>query len=310
MKRIVKRSLIWSGVILLVLVSVAAIVLGPPAYRVLVGLKRYETVPPILPALSDRAILIFSKTNGFRDDAQIEAANAALARIAREQGWSPYVTENGAVFNPAQLARFKAVVWNSVSGDVLTPAQRAAFKSYLEQGGGFVGLHGAGGDFKYAWSWYVNDLIGAQFIGHTYRPQFQQAVIHIEDPAHPAMQGLGSTWTRTEEWYSFTPNPRAKGYHILATVDEATYRPVFQLLPFGEARDIRMGDHPVIWTHCIGNGRAFYSALGHRPEAYAEAKHLQMLRGAIAWAAGFEGSKCVHGVEQAVAPQPAYTAAK
>lgn len=66
-----------------------------------------------------------------------------------------------------------------------------------------------------------------------------------------------------------------------------------KFLPFSDGRDIRMGaGHPVAWTHCVGRGRAFYSALGHRPEAYSETKHLQMIRGAIAWAAGFEGPEC------------------
>lgn len=293
MKRAVKRGLIWAGVILLVLISVAGIVIGPTAYRVFVGLKRYETVPPVLPPLDDRAILIFSKTNGFRDDAQIAAANAALTAIARKQGWSAYVTENGAVFNPVQLSQFKAVVWNSVSGDVLTLQQRAALTRYIEMGGGFVGIHGSGGDPHYAWRWYVENLIGAQFIGHTMGPQFQQATIHVEDRTHPATRELGPTWVRTEEWYSFAASPRAKGYHILATVDEASYHPVMKLLPFSAGRDVRMGaDHPIVWTHCVEKGRVFYSALGHRAEAYREVAHLQMLRGAIAWAAGFEGLGC------------------
>ena len=48
----------------------------------------------------------------------------------------------------------------------------------------------------------------------------------------------------------------------------------------------------MVWTHCVGNGRAFYSALGHQAEAYAEAKHLEMIAGAIAWAAGLDGPGC------------------
>ena len=36
------------------------------------------------------------------------------------------------VFDAAQLSRFNAVVCNNVSGDVLTPLQQEAFKSYIE----------------------------------------------------------------------------------------------------------------------------------------------------------------------------------
>ena len=291
----VLKQLAWSvlalfGAILLVL----AAWIGPMLYRVYVGLDRYETVPPALPSdLGDRAILIFSKTNGFRDGTQIDAANAALIAAARHQGWTPFATENGAVFDPQILHRFRAVVWNSVSGDVLTPAQRAAFKTWLEHGGGFVGLHGAGGDLQYAWPWYANDVIGARFIGHTLGPQIQPATLRIEDRNHPATLGLGASWTRSDEWYSFASSPRALGYHILVTIDERSYRPAERLLPFLPVKDIRMGrDHPMIWTHCVGDGRVFYSALGHTAASYAEPQYIRMLTGAIAWAAGYDGPTC------------------
>ena len=295
------KRVAWT-VLALLLAAVLAIAvwIGPMLYRVFVGLNEYETVPPTLPAnLGDRAILIFSKTNGFRDGAQIDAANAALVAIAKRQGWTPFVTESGATFTPAILRRFKAVVWNSVSGDVLTTDQRAAFKNWLEQGGGYVGLHGAGGDPSYKWRWYVDDLIGAQFIGHTLGPHIQQATLRIEDQNHPATRGLGQTWVRSDEWYSFAPDPRAKGYHILVTVDERSYRPVEQLLPFLKANDIRMGaDHPLVWTHCVGRGRALYSALGHTASSYAEPKNVALMAGAIAWAAGFAGPGCENGAER------------
>lgn len=304
MKRIVKWGLIGIGAVVLLLIVGVGATIGPTIYRTTVGLHRYETEPPVLPAsLAEPAILVFSKTNGFRHEEAIAASNPALSEIARKRGWSVFVTENAAVFNREQLERFKAVVWNSTSGDVLTEDQRTAFKSWLESGGGFVGIHGAGGDPKYAWQWYVETLIGAQFIGHTMGPQFQQATIHIEDDNNPATRGMAPTWVRTEEWYSFANNPRSKGYHVLATLDESTYHP-FMNLPMSEPRDIRMGDHPIIWLHCVGNGRAFYSALGHSASAYAEPQHLQLLEGAIAWAAGLEGSKCVDGAEVPAEAKP------
>jgi uncharacterized protein len=49
-------------------------------------------------------------------------------------------------FNAADLKRFDAVVWNNVSGDVLTIPQRSDFKAYIENGGGFAGFHGSAGD--------------------------------------------------------------------------------------------------------------------------------------------------------------------
>ncbi len=288
------RVLTILGIVLAIGALGLGVWIGPMLYRSFVGMKAYETTPPVLPPnLGTPTILIFSKTNGFRDDAQIQAANHALEAIARRQGWSSLTTENAAVFNPAQLARFKAVVWNSTSGDNLTLQQRADFKTWLEQGGGFVGLHGAGGDPNYAWKWYVDDLIGTQFIGHTLNPQIQQARLVIEDQLHPATKGLGADWVRSDEWYSFAASPRSKGYHVLVSIDETTYQPTEGLIPFMEPKNISMGkDHPLVWWHCVGMGRALYSALGHKAEAYAEPKHQQMIGGAIAWAAGLAGPPC------------------
>lgn len=293
-----KRILKWgAGAILAVVVGLFIMFLvgfGPANFgRVVLGIGRsYDHEPPKLPAMTSPAILVFSKTNGFRDDPQIVAANAAIETLVRARGWSVYTTENAAVFNPAQLARFKAVVWNSVSGDVLTPDQRRAFRAWLEAGGGFVGLHGSGGDHEYAWKWYVDDLIGAQFIGHTMDPQFQQAVLDVEDRDHPATRHLPARWTRSDEWYSFATNPRAKGYRVLVTIDEKSYTPRMKL-PLVEAKSIAMGpDHPMVWTHCIGKGRGFYSALGHEASSYSEKAHLAMIDGAIAWAAGVETAEC------------------
>jgi hypothetical protein len=59
----------------------------------------------VLPAdLRPGGVLIFSKTNGYRDDASIQASNAALAATAHERGWPFFITENGAVMNKEQLS--------------------------------------------------------------------------------------------------------------------------------------------------------------------------------------------------------------
>jgi type 1 glutamine amidotransferase len=236
-----------------------------------------DVEPPVLPRFTrEHAVLIFSKTNGYRDDAQIKAANAALKSIAQGKGWDEFTSENAAVFNPEALARFEVIVLNSTSGNIFTDSQRTAFKQWIEQGGGLVALHGAGGDPHYDWKWYVEVLIGAQFIGHTSKPkQFQQGVIRVEDREHPATRSLPVEWRREEEWYAFDRVPSGYGTRILARLDESTYE---------QSPEQRMGDHPIIWTRCIGRGRVFFSALGHKAETYSEPLHLQMIGGALSWA--------------------------
>lgn len=285
----IKRTVLW-GLLLLVILFVISVARNFEIIQrtMLGGLKIYETVPPQVPAnIARPAILVFSKTNGFRHEEAIPAANALVAQIAKEKGWGYFQTENGATFEPAILAKFDVVVFNNVTGDVFTSAQRQALKQFIENGGGYVGVHGSGGDFSYNWRWYVEDLIGAQFKGHPKYPQFQQATVHIEDKTHPATRELPDLWKRTDEWYSFEKSARRPGYHILATLDEATYNPKMMGL------DIAMGkDHTIAWWHCMGKGRVFYSAMGHTAAAYAEPDYRKMLLGAVTWALRLEGSEC------------------
>jgi type 1 glutamine amidotransferase len=262
------------------------------AWRATHPRTHYDREPVALPDdLASPALLLFTKTNGFRHEEGIPAGVALIQSIAERRGWSVFHTESGAAFTPENLARVSVAIWHQVSGDVLDEAQKAALRSWIEDGGGWVGIHGAGGDGFYAWPWYKDVLVGALFIGHPMGPQFQDGRLVVEDRAHPATRALPESFVHNEEWYSFDQSVRAKGYRVLASVDESSYSPRLKML--GMDRDLRMGaDHPVIWSHCIGSGRAFYSALGHQAKSYQVPEMEQLLGGAIAWAAGLEGEGC------------------
>lgn len=281
------------GVLLLVLLVVFAIGLWrnwDTVQRVFLGgMKVYETKPPKLPADFKRpAILVFSKTNAFRHEEAIPAANALFDSLAAEQGWGVFKTENGAAFSPEILARFDAVVFSNTSGDVFTPDQRAAFKAFVENGGGWVGIHAAGDNSHADWAWYMDKVIGTTFTGHPMDPQFQEAAVRIEDRTSPATRDLPAEWRRTDEWYSFDKSPRKPGISVLATLDETTYKPGSF---FGT--ELAMGkDHPIVWARCVGKGRAIYSALGHTAATYAEPTYRQHLKGALNWALKLDGTGC------------------
>jgi type 1 glutamine amidotransferase len=250
----------------------------------------YDKERPELPAdLKPGGILIFSKTSGFRDEPGIQASNAALAAISEERGWPYFITENGAVMNPEQLAKFKLVVWNNTSGDPLTEEQRAAFKNWVESGGSYLGLHGAGGDpienhghtSLADWKWYVETLVGAQFVVHS---GIVPGDIHIEDRKSPVTRNLPAVWHRSEEWYAFSASPRPRpGFHILASVDEKSYDP---------GRATMGSDHPLVWWHCAGKGHALYSALGHAGSMYAEPLMIRFLDNALSWGLAEYGKAC------------------
>jgi type 1 glutamine amidotransferase len=241
----------------------------------------YDTEPPALPAFTQPAVLVFSKTNGFIHKEAIPAADTMFAELAAQNGWQVFATQNAAVHNADDLARFSLVIWNNVSGDVLTEQQRADLKAYLEQGGGWLGVHASGGDFSYEWDWYVNTLIGAQFVGHTMSPQFQDADINAPDVTGLTAH-LPVPWrVPQEEWYSFDANPRNLGYEILLTLDEDSY------ITKGESffgSDSMIGEHPIAWRHPQGKGRVFYSGIGHQAATYSIPEYREFLSQAMQWA--------------------------
>ena len=250
---------------------------------------RYDTVSPKfnLPAGRPR-VLLFEKINGFKDVPSVGGAHAAFVAMATRKGWAMVISDKGSAFNPDVLRRFDVVIWNNISGDVLTLSQRRSFQRWMERGGGFVGVHGTAGDPVYFWDWYVDGLLGARFAGHPMAPQFQDARVVVDDKTHPAAAGLPAEWMMNDEWYSFKNNPRASGSRIIATLDEATYKPEGM-----GGQSLRMGaDHPIAWSRCIGRGRMFYSAIGHRPERYGDAIYVQMLEQAVGWAGDRAASDC------------------
>ncbi|KGB54482.1 hypothetical protein FG91_01882 [Sphingopyxis sp. LC81] len=254
---------------------------------------RYDNDRPQLARTPGKVrVLLFEKMTGFRDGPSVDAARTAFEDMAKRNGWSLTVTDKGGAFTPETLRGFDTVIWNNVSGDVLTMAQRRAFQNWMEKGGGYVGIHGSGGDPATFWDWYVDKLVGARFIGHPNSPQFQNAKLVVETAPSGIASDLAPGWEMTDEWYSFAASPRTTGATVIARLDEASYTPGNS---FG--RDLKMGDHPIAWTRCVGNGRSFYSAIGHVPATYAEPHHLKLLEQAILWAADKGKSQCRAGHE-------------
>jgi type 1 glutamine amidotransferase len=257
---------------------------------------RYDVDPPnIQIPMARPRVLVLEKITGFKDAASVAAAHAALYDMAQRNGWGILFTQSGGAITPAIIQLFDAVVWNNVSGDVLTLTQRETLRHYIEGGGGFAGIHGAGGDSAHFWDWYVDSLLGARFNGHPMNPQFQDARVVVEDSKSGVTRDLPE-WTMKDEWYSFKSNPRVTGVHVLATLDESTYTAVFAR-PGMPDQDLRMGDHPIAWIHCLGEGRSFYSAIGHRPESYSEPHYVKLLEGGILWAANRGETVCRAGKE-------------
>ena len=289
-----KKILKYLGYSLLGLLLLGFIGVSLFIYRVEYGLPFYDSAPPTLPTeMKDFSILVFSKTNGFPHSEAITSAIPAFEAMAKKNNWSIYSTDNAAVFNATHLAKFNVVIWSNATGRNLTDDQRAGFRKYMENGGGFLGIHGTG-DASHHWDWYYENLIGANFSHHPLNPQIQPADLHLEcdsTSSYPCL-GLPTTFNRSDEWYVFFDNPRTRDFTVLYTLDEKGTVMSGNIKYLVDDKDFGMGDdHPIVWYKCLPNeGRTFYSAMGHTGESFQEPIHLDILEKGIKWAGKLVGT--------------------
>ena len=110
-----------------------------------------------------------------------------------------------------------------------------------------------------------------------YIPGFAKAKVNVEDANHPIMKGVPSSFmVEKEEWYTYNKSPRPN-VHVIASVDESTYTP---------DSNIKMGDHPVIWTNPNFPARNVYIFMGHSPVLFNSDVYKRIFTNAIFWAAG------------------------
>jgi type 1 glutamine amidotransferase len=219
---------------------------------------------------------VFSKTLGFRH-ANIPLGIESIRQLGKDQGFAVDATEDSNAFTAENLARYRTVVFLSTTGDVLNGSQQHAFKDYVLDGGGFVGIHGAlFGPLacESEWAWY-GELCCASFKNHS---AVVPATVRIEDRSNPSTADQPETWTRTDEWYNYEGKPRTCA-HVLATLDESTYQG-------GTVGP----DHPIAWCKRVGKGIMWYTAMGHTEESFREPLFLKHIEGAIALAAGVKSA--------------------
>jgi type 1 glutamine amidotransferase len=229
------------------------------------GAPAHAQSPP--PAEDPLSLLVFTKTNGYRH-ASIPDGRAMFDTLATRHGWRVQATEDSTAFRSERLAGVDVVVFLSTTGNVLGPEGEAALRQFVQQGGGFVGIHAAS-DTEYDWPWYGR-LVGAYFDGH---PPVQTATVRVEDRAHSSTRMLPATWARRDEWYDFRMNPR-DSVRVLATLDESTYE--------GGSMG---GDHPIVWCRTIEGGRAWYTAGGHTTASFRDTLFREHVAGGVRWAA-------------------------
>ncbi len=244
----------------------------------------YETEAPVINFPTDqKAVLLFSKSTGFRHGESIEAAKKTFDELAKKNNWFLYSTEEGGVFNKEQLAKFSAVIFNNSTGRLLNDEQQKTLEEYVEQGGKLIAIHGAG-DNSHHWDWYVQNLLGSEFSHHAIQAQLQMGTTKLNASSDSTLiAGLPETWKQADEWYVFFENPAAKGFNVMLTINGDEIDPSGNLLWMTD-KNFGMGkDHPVAWYKSVGKGRTFYTSMGHDGTAWKQEPFVHMLENAVNW---------------------------
>ena len=70
---------------------------------------------------------------------------------------------------------------------MLTDDQRTIFKQWIEDGGGFIGVHAAGDD-SHQWAWYEDEVLQAHFSHHNIG---QDLDTHLEGLLYGELRNIG-----------------------------------------------------------------------------------------------------------------------
>jgi hypothetical protein len=215
---------------------------------------------------------------GETEDAHISFVHEAIPWFAKMGARENFVvdsTTNWDGLNSQFLAKYRVVVFLDMRPE--KPAQREAFRKYMENGGAWMGFHFAGfaltpSEFPQNWNWYHNEFLGAgSYVGNTWRPT--AAILRVEDRGHPATRDLPATFpSAPNEWYKWTNDLRTNSnIQILLSVDPSSYPLGTGPKPYEIWHE---GYYPVVWTS--KRYRMIYFNMGHNDIDFEHHTHAQL----------------------------------
>ncbi|OIO97422.1 MAG: hypothetical protein AUJ92_03785 [Armatimonadetes bacterium CG2_30_59_28] len=182
-----------------------------------------------------------------------------------------YVKEDLDVFTAERIEPYNLIVLFNTGGQ-LTVEQKRGLVEGVAAGKGFVGCHGAADSFRASPEYLA--MIGGEFQRH---PATREFIVSLTDNKHPVTKDIkGYEVKDWEPWpifeykvydeqYLLDSDPRV---HVLATT---TFRGSLW---------------PVAWVKPWGQGKVFYTILGHHPGVVREEFFKQLFIGGAKWAGG------------------------
>jgi type 1 glutamine amidotransferase len=272
------------------------------------------------PAAKTRKILFFTKSSNFEHQVIKERggrpsfAAQVLQALGPQHGIEFTFSKDGSLFTPDYLAQFDALLFYT-SGNLLEsgkdgnppmmPAGKQALLDAIRHGKGFIGTHAAADTFHTGetadtntnqartWRYRVlgaaadpyTQMIGGELIIHGCQ---QIGTARVVDPQFPGFAPYAPEFAAQEEWYSMTNF--APDLHVLLVLDTATMRNPYpdepNWPPAGWDTPYKRPPYPVAWAHRYGDGRVFFTAMGHSEETWRNPRFQEMLFGGIDWALG------------------------
>ena len=229
------------------------------------NLNSYAQKKGSVPAF--KVIAFFTAKNDQAHISFVDEANKWFPQKATQYHFIYDTTSNWNNLNTAYLSTYQVVVFLDTRPDA--PAQRTAFKKYMDDGGAWMGFHFAGfaltpSDFNQDWDWYHNQFLGAgSYVSNTWRPV--SAVLRVEDKTHPATRHLPVTFTSSpSEWYRWENDLRTNpDIDILLSIDSTSF-------PLGTGPKLseiwHSGYYPVVWTN--KKYKMMYLNMGHNDIDY------------------------------------------
>jgi type 1 glutamine amidotransferase len=217
-------------------------------------------------------VLYITHSAGYRHEV-LPRSQAVLKHLGDQSGdFVVTATEDLAAITAETLHRYAAVIFYTSGELPVSDGQKAALLDFVRAGGGFIGLHSATDTF-YLWPDYLT-LIGGYFNGH---PWHQEVSIDVVDRSNPLVSFLAPSFRIADEIYQISDFDYS-GSRVLLRLDPAS---VGMTDP---AVRRRFYGWPLAWTRSYGEGRVFYTALGHDDSVWQDARYQQLLLNGVRWA--------------------------
>ena len=219
-------------------------------------------------------MLAFYSTKVEKD--HVDFAKAAIfffKDLTKGNGFVFDTTSNMADLNDEKLKDYSVVMM--INDFPHSPAQRAAFEKYMENGGGWFGFHVAAyNDKSTKWPWLLDFLGGGVFYRNNWPPM--PAKLLVDDQTHDGTKGLPETFVSPiNEWYHWNPSPRErKNIKVLVSLSPENY-------PLGLTDIVPDGDLPVVWTNT--DYRMIYMNMGHDENVFGDATQDMLIINGLRW---------------------------